>query len=213
MDGARTPKLGVVTLYFGVIVVVSGFAATLLGGFVGDKLRDRFPGSYFTVSATSMMIGFPMILLVLWMPFPLAWLFIFAAVFAMFFNTGPTNTILANVTHPAVRASAFALNIFIIHAFGDVISPVIMGWIWDMRSLERNVARDLALATVSVVILMGAVFWFWGCAIPGSRYGIGAITSGRRSHIAVVNSRRLLSKELRPRQVARPRCRLRLARH
>jgi MFS transporter, Spinster family, sphingosine-1-phosphate transporter len=162
LDAARTPKLGTVTLYFGAIVVISGFAATLLGGKVGDMFRDRFPGSYFTVSASSMMIGFPMILLVLWLPFPLAWLFIFIAVFAMFFNTGPTNTILANVTHPAVRASAFALNIFIIHALGDVISPVIMGWIWDMRDLDKNVARDLAMAVVSVVILLGGVFWFWG---------------------------------------------------
>jgi len=162
LAAARTPKLGTVTLYFGAIVVISGFAATLLGGIVGDKLRARFPGSYFTVSATSMMIGFPMILLVLWLPFPLAWLFIFIAVFALFFNTGPTNTILANVTHPAVRASAFALNIFIIHALGDVISPVIMGWIWDMRVLERNLARDLAMAVVSVVVLLGGVLWFCG---------------------------------------------------
>jgi MFS transporter, Spinster family, sphingosine-1-phosphate transporter len=162
LNAARTPKLGGVTLLFGVIVVLSGFAATLLGGIAGDKLRARWPGSYFLVSAASMMVGFPMVLLVLWLPFPTAWLFIFIAVFALFFNTGPTNTILANVVHPAVRASAFALNIFIIHAFGDVISPVIMGWIWDMHSLERNTARDAAIGAVSVVVLIGGLLWFWG---------------------------------------------------
>jgi MFS family permease len=162
LDAARTPKLGPITLYFGLIVVVSGFIATLLGGMLGDKLRDRFPGAYFTVSACSMMIGFPMILVVLWTPFPLAWVFVFIAVFALFLNTGPTNTILANVTHPAVRASAFALNILIIHAFGDVISPVIMGWIWDRPSLDRETARNLAMGAVSFVILLGGVAWFWG---------------------------------------------------
>jgi MFS family permease len=162
IDDSRTPKLGLVGLYFGAIVVISGFAATILGGIAGDKLRPRFPGSYFLVSSISMFLGFPMVLLVLVVPFPMAWLCIFVAVFAMFFNTGPTNTILANVVHPAIRSSGFALNILIIHVLGDVISPPIMGWIWDLKSLDRNVARDAAMAAVSVVVLLGGVFWLLG---------------------------------------------------
>src|SRR5207249_8038468 len=47
----------------------------------------------------------------------------------LFFNTGPANTILANVTHPSIRASAFALNIFLIHAMGDAPSPPMLGGI------------------------------------------------------------------------------------
>jgi MFS transporter, Spinster family, sphingosine-1-phosphate transporter len=162
VDAARTPKLGDVGLSFGAIVVISGFASTILGGLAGDGLRRRFGGAYFLVSSASMMIAFPMILLVIWVPFPLAWLFIFLAVFALFFNTGPTNTILANVVHPAIRASAFALNIFVIHVLGDVISPPIMGWIWDMKTLDRSAARDLALGAVSIVVLLGGVFWACG---------------------------------------------------
>src|SRR5205823_6353742 len=103
-----------------------------------------------------MMVGFPMVLLILWLPFPLAWVFVFLAVFFLFFNTGPTNTILANVTHPAIRSTAFALNIFIIHAFGDAVSPVIMGFITDKASM------DAALAFVSAVVLIGGVFWLMG---------------------------------------------------
>lgn len=162
LDAARTPRLGPTNILFGAIVVISGFAATLLGGIVGDRLRPRYSGSYFLVSALSMMIGFPMILMVAWTPFPLAWVFIFLAVFSLFFNTGPTNTILANVVHPAVRASAFALNIFVIHALGDVVSPVLMGWIWDMPGLTRPQGRDWALITVSAVVLVGGVLWGLG---------------------------------------------------
>ena len=41
-----------------------------------------------------MLLGFPFVLLVIWAPFPLAWIFVFLACFCLFFNTGPTNTIL-----------------------------------------------------------------------------------------------------------------------
>src|SRR5436305_3642057 len=35
---------------FGLITVVAGLSSTLLGGIIADKLRPRFPGSYFLVS-------------------------------------------------------------------------------------------------------------------------------------------------------------------
>src|SRR6202035_5872349 len=121
---------------FGIITVVGGLAATLLGGWAGDVLRPRFPGSYFLVSSIAMFVGFPCCLLVVLLPFPWAWVFVFLAVFCLFFNTGPTNTILANVAPPALRSSAFALNILIIHMFGDVISPPIVGWVDTTASLR-----------------------------------------------------------------------------
>ncbi len=145
-----------VSLIFGVIVVVAGLGATIAGGLAGDKLRERYPGSYFLVSGLAMLVGFPFILLFLWVPFPWAWVFAFIAVFCLFFNTGPTNTILANVTHPSVRASAFALNIFVIHAFGDATSPFLVGWIRAMYSPQ------IGFLTVSVMFLVSALFWLWG---------------------------------------------------
>src|SRR5207302_446226 len=120
-----------VNITFGAILVVAGLSATLLGGIAGDRLRNRFPGSYFLVSGVAMLVGFPLSIAMLYVPFPWAWGCIFLACFCLFFNTGPTNTILANVTHPAMRASGYALNILIIHAFGDVISPLVIGAITD----------------------------------------------------------------------------------
>jgi MFS family permease len=156
IDAACTPTLGQINTYFGAIVVVSGLVATLLGGVVGDRLRTRFPGSYFLVSGVSMFLAFPLILLVIWTPFPAAWAFIFLAVFFLFFNTGPTNTVLANVTHPAVRATGFAVNIFIIHALGDAVSPLAIGAVADRTSL------DVAFGVVSAVVLVGGMLWLWG---------------------------------------------------
>jgi MFS family permease len=158
--------LSTVNLIFGGIVVVSGLGATFLGGITGDKLRDRFPGSYFLVSGAAMLLGFPLVLLVLVTPFPWAFIFVFLACFCLFFNTGPTNTVLANVTHPAIRASGFALNIFVIHALGDAISPWVIGAISDHTRATPGpfglAGLNAGFAVVSVLILVGGLLWLWG---------------------------------------------------
>jgi MFS family permease len=152
----KQADLGHVNLIFGGITVVAGFAATLLGGWAGDRLRGKLPGSYFIVSACGLLAGFPMLLGMLWTPFPYAWGFVFLAVFCLFFNTGPSNTILANVTPPSVRASAFAVNILVIHALGDAISPPVIGWIADHYSM------NLGFLFVGLMFLVGGVIWLLG---------------------------------------------------
>lgn len=149
------PDLGAVNLRFGAITVVAGLFATLLGGVVGEKMRARHGGSYFLVSGLAMLISFPFMIAFLFVPFPWAWLMLFGAIFFLFFNTGPSNTALANVAPPSVRATAFALNIFVIHAIGDAISPPLIGAIagrWNM---------NVAFLVVSAVILIAAVIWLW----------------------------------------------------
>lgn len=150
---------------FGGITVVSGLVATLAGGYLGDRLRTRWSGSYFLVSGIGMLIGLPLFLGFLVAPFPYAWGLLFAAEFCLFFNTGPSNTILANVTHPAIRASAFALNIFIIHALGDAISPSLIGWITDATKTAELPYGNMNLsfgAGVSAAIFLSGVFWMLG---------------------------------------------------
>ena len=146
-----------VNLTFGIIVVVSGLGATILGGIAGDRLKSKISGAYFLVSAVAMGLAFPLILCALWTPFPTAWIFIFLACFCLFFNTGPTNTILANVTHPSIRASAFALNILIIHALGDAISPMIIGFI---NGFAGNMTAGFL--TVSFMCLLASILWLIG---------------------------------------------------
>ncbi len=141
---------------FGLIVVLAGLSATILGGVAGDVLKNRFSGSYFLVSGIAMMVGFPLIALVLVTQGTLLWVVIFFACFALFFNTGPTNTVLANVTYPQIRSSAFALNIFTIHALGDAVSPAIIGGIADRWNLK------VGFLAVSAFVFLGGVFWLWG---------------------------------------------------
>jgi MFS family permease len=158
------PDFERVNTVFGGITVVTGLSATLAGGYLGDRLRARWSGSYFTVSGIGMLIGFPVLLLVLVTPFPWAWGLIAIAEFCVFLNTGPTNTILANVTHPSVRAAAFALTIFVIHALGDAISPPLIGWISGLaRSAEHPSGNmNVGFVVVALTMLAAGVFWLLG---------------------------------------------------
>lgn len=150
---------------FGVIAATSGLFATMAGGIAGDWLRKRYSGSYFIVSGIAMLVGFPLLLAMLHTPFPWAWVLLFMAVFCLFFNTGPTNTALANVTHPSMRATGFAINIFVIHLLGDAISPPLIGWIGDP---DKGRSLTLAFTVVSFMILIGGVLWLWAAKYLGA---------------------------------------------
>lgn len=156
MVEAGAGEAGKVGFWFGVISASAGLLATLAGGWLGDRLKQKLPGSYFLVSAFGLGIGFPLFFAVLYAPLPWKWPLLFCAVFALFFNTGPSNTILANVTPPALRPTAFAVNIFVIHALGDAISPVAIGFVADRTNLQTG------FLVASFTFLLGAVFWFLG---------------------------------------------------
>jgi MFS family permease len=147
-------------LIFGAITLLSGVIATLLGGLLADRLSPRFPGAYFLVSGIAMLLGFPCFLSVLETKFNWLWCgpLIFFTEFFLFFNTGPTNTIIANVTHPAIRSSAFALNILVIHLLGDAVSPWLIGEIADRFGGEIKTGFQ----TVSAAILIGGICWLCG---------------------------------------------------
>jgi sugar phosphate permease len=149
-------------LIFGGIVATAGLIATVAGGWAGDKLRDKVRGGYFIVSAAGMLSGFPLFLLMLVTPFPACWGVIFLACCCLFFNTGPSNTALANVTHPSIRATAFAANILVIHTLGDVISPTIIGAVADRFKTPDSSGLSIGFVVVSGLMLLGGILWAWG---------------------------------------------------
>jgi MFS transporter, Spinster family, sphingosine-1-phosphate transporter len=162
VDAALSTANGI----FGPIVVVAGLLGTLAGGWAGDRLRPRFGGAYFLVSGAGMLIGFPLFLAMLYTPFPAAWVLIFIACFCLFFNTGPTNTVLANVVHPAIRAAGYAVNIFIIHALGDAISPPLIGAVNGLFGKrdggDWSGNMNAGFLAIAISILISGLFWLWG---------------------------------------------------
>ena len=144
------------TKFFGIIIVVAGLSSTLIGGWAGDRLRQRYPGSYFLVSGIGATLAFPFFVAMLFTPFPAAWFLMFASVFFLFLNVGPSYTALANVSLPRVRASAFALNLFLIHLFGDAAAFPTIGFIAGHTNMT------VAFLVVSLMMLIAAAAWFLG---------------------------------------------------
>jgi MFS transporter, Spinster family, sphingosine-1-phosphate transporter len=150
----QSPDVGMTI--FGLITVVAGLVSTLLGGIIADRLRSRFAASYFWVSGIGMLIACPLFIATLYIPFPAAWITMFLAIFFLFLNTGPSNTALANVSLPAVRATAFAANIFVVHAFGDVQAFWLLGYIGG------HVNMHVAFLFVSAIIFASGITWLFG---------------------------------------------------
>src|SRR5213593_111248 len=150
----QSPNVGMTI--FGLITVVAGLVSTLLGGVVADRLRSRVAGSYFWVSGIGMLIACPFFIATLYIPFPAAWITMFLAIFFLFVNTGPSNTALANVSLPAVRATAFAVNILVIHALGDVQAFWLLGYIGGHANMH------VAFLFVSGIIFLAGLVWLIG---------------------------------------------------
>jgi MFS family permease len=153
----ESPNPGTLSVIFGATLVLGGLVATALGAWLGEVLRRwGVRGAYFHVIATGALLSVPCYLAMLYTPLPLSWLFAFLAIVGLFFHVGPGNTILANVVRSDMRATAFAVNVLVIHALGDAISPSLIGLIADAFSLQ------VAFAVLSAVIVLGAVIWYAG---------------------------------------------------
>lgn len=143
---------------FGGLTVVTGICGTLAGGWLGDRLQRRTPKGYLLVSGWGFLLGAPAAAYAILTPSLYHCVgAMFLAEFFLFLNTGPLNTVIINVTPPAIRAMAFAVNIFFIHALGDAISPTILGRLSDLWGLRA------ALLSTPLAILAAALFAILCC--------------------------------------------------
>lgn len=142
---------------FGGITVVAGILGTYLGGISGDWLLRYTRKAYFLVSGLGLLLSVPFTCIGIWAGIPgVYFTAIFLAEVFIFLNTGPLNALLANVTLPAIRATAFAVNIFFIHILGDAISPVIIGYLSDFLGLQ------VAFLVAPFMLALAGFFCLWG---------------------------------------------------
>jgi MFS transporter, Spinster family, sphingosine-1-phosphate transporter len=160
------------TEIFGIIIAVAGLTSTLTGGWAADRLRNKYPGSYFLVSGWGMFCAFPLFVAMLFTPFPFAWVLMFGSVFFLFLNTGPSNTALANVSLPKVRATAFAFNILILHLLGDVPAFPAIGYVAGHSNWT------IAFLFVSGMMLLASILWLIGAKfLPGDTARVEAASA------------------------------------
>jgi multidrug resistance protein len=159
LSAARGYSLKQANELFGAIVVVDGIIASLAGGWLGDLLLPRMRSSYYFVSAISMGLGVPVMIIALFFKGPVMLPAIALAAFLLLLNTSPLNTALVNAVGAHIRATAIAVNIFIFHLLGDVPSPTLMGYVADRRSLETAfILPVIAMALSSAILFYGMRF-------------------------------------------------------
>jgi MFS family permease len=144
---------------FGVIIVVDGILAALAGGWLGDYLLPRMKSAYYLVSAASMALGVPFMIVALSARGRFMVPAIAIAAFFLLLNTSPLNAAVVNSAGAHIRATAIAVNIFIIHFLGDVPSPTMMGWVADRHSLQTAfILPVVAMAISSAILFYGMRF-------------------------------------------------------
>jgi predicted MFS family arabinose efflux permease len=136
----RVHSVGVAkgNMIFGATTVLAGILGTLAGGWLGDRWQKSNGKGYLLLSGWGFLMGTPFAAWAILAPnLTTCMIAIFIAEFFLFLNTGPLNTVIINVTPPPIRAMAFAVNIFFIHALGDAVSPSILGWLSDQGGLQH----------------------------------------------------------------------------
>lgn len=143
----------------GAITVVDGLLGTIIGGWIAQKWLSRNHRALYLISAVGAVLAVPGAMLVFFGPARLILPATLASEFFLFLGTGPLNAAIVNSVGARIRASAIAVNLFMIHAFGDAPSPSIIGHVSDRHGLRLALGLTLITMLLSAgVLLAGARF-------------------------------------------------------
>ncbi len=153
----RELTLGTASTTFGLLLLIAGFAGTVLGGQLTDRLASRLRGAQFAISGWGLVLSLLFTAGAVLAPAPaIFWPCTFVTLLLLFLNIGPLNAAMANVLPPDLRARGFALTTMAIHLLGDAASPWLIGVVSDYVGLTAPIlAAGFLLGIAGVLLLMG----------------------------------------------------------
>ena len=144
---------------FGIILAIDGTLAALTGGWLGDRLLRRTKSAYYLVSAASMALGMPVMAVALFSRGRTMVPAIALGGFLLLLNTAPLNAAVINSVGSHIRATAIAVNLFVIHFLGDALSAWLIGKVSDRSSLQSGfITTVIATALSSAILFYGMKF-------------------------------------------------------
>jgi predicted MFS family arabinose efflux permease len=169
-------------LSIGMLAAVSGLLGIALGTFLADFSLRFTKRAYLLLAFMAVALAVPLGLFAVLDSHQATSLgLLFGAMTLLSAVLGPCNTVIANVVPANKRASGFALYIFLIHVFGDISSPLILGAIsvfFGKPSVAQSAIgrffasigaapvgkENLTVAMLSVgpVLALGALFFLFG---------------------------------------------------
>jgi MFS transporter, Spinster family, sphingosine-1-phosphate transporter len=145
-----------VGLTLGGITAGAGLGGTAIGGWIAQRWLRTNHRALYLVSAWSALCTVPFGLLCFFGPRATMLPALGLAMFSIFLGTGPLNAAIVNAVPAAVRATAIAMELFLIHALGDTPSPRLIGMISDHSTLATGLGLTL------VTMLLAAALLFLG---------------------------------------------------
>ena len=166
----------------GGLTALAGLIGIFMGSWLADLLLKVTKRAYLLTAGLAVMIAIvPGLMAMLEPNLPTSFSLLIVAMILMASVLGPCNTTTANVVPANRRSSGYALSIFLIHVFGDILSPILIGFIADFFG-EKAVAAsavgqwfakmganpingtNLTVGMLSVVPVMalGCLFFFLG---------------------------------------------------
>lgn len=146
---------------FGAIAVVTGIIGTLLGGYITDRWQDRIPNIGLWLSTLTMLAAAPVMMIGLRESnMNVAYALWAIAMLLLFINTSPVNALTVSCVPAPLRASAMAVNIFLIHLLGDAISPEIVGRRSMAGGSSGEALAEALIISVPAIILSGLILLF-----------------------------------------------------
>jgi predicted MFS family arabinose efflux permease len=150
------------SFWFGVLSAAGGFLGVVTGGFIGDLLARRTPAGHLLTIAGGFLLAAPAGIVMMLAQNRAVFLpALFFAVAFLVLYIGSVNAVIHNVVHPALRATAVAIFVFIVNLGGAALSPAVVGLVSDRRqSLQAAMlmlpvlvffAGLIALAAATVV--------------------------------------------------------------
>jgi MFS family permease len=159
LSRVRHEPLEKANLMFGIMTAFNAVFATLIGGWIGDRVLRQNRGAYYIVSSLTMLVAVPAMLVAITTSGRLMYPSMFVTEFLLFLNMAPLNAAIVNSVGAHIRATAIAVNLFTIHLLGDAFSPTLVGYISDRSSLQTGfLAAVVAVAIASGVLYYGKRF-------------------------------------------------------
>lgn len=142
------------------VMLIAGVVSTVAGGNVADRMLRRTSAAYYLVSAVALLAATPLMVLAIFSHGTLMLIAMGAAIVAIFFNNGPLNAAVVDSVSPRIRATAIAVNLFLIHMLGDEPSPPLIGYISTRTHSMQTafVPTIIAVGLAAAILLYGMRF-------------------------------------------------------
>ena len=149
-----------VGITLGAITAAGGLGGTAVGGILAQRWLRTNPNALYLVSAWSALLAVPPAVVCFFGPRATMLPALSVAMFLIFLGTGPLNAAIINAVPAAVRSSAIAIELLLIHALGDTPSPKLIGIVSDHSTLGKGLGLTL------VTLILAAILLFFGARSP-----------------------------------------------